>query len=405
MSWFEPAARLAACQYRGLIGCAGQSLKHGRRAMNQDTTYVAFDTSKETLAVAIAESGRRREVRFFGTIASRPEAVRKLVEKLARQHRRLAFCYEAGPTGYGLYRQIRAMGHDCQVVAPSMVPVRPGGHIKTDRRDATTLAALFRAGELTAIWVPDAAHEAMRDLSRGRQAAMEGLRRARQQLLSFLLRHGRAYPTRSHWTRAHRRWLAEQRFEHAAQQIVFEELIQAVEQAQSRRDRLEQQMVALLPSWSLRGVVAALQALRGVASLSAITLMAEIGDFRRFANPRELMAWLGLVPREHSSGATTVRGAITKAGNRRARRVLVEGAWTYRLPARVGLELLRRNRALPETIKAVAWKAQVRLCARYRRLLRAGKPTNVVTVAIARELAAFVWAIATTVMPPFEPTA
>lgn len=163
-------------------------------------------------------------------------------------------------------------------------------------------------------------------------------------------------------------------------------------------------MTALLPSWSLRGVVAALQALRGVALLSAITLMAEIGDFRRFANPRELMAWLGLVPREHSSGATTARGAITKAGNGRARRVLVEGAWTYRLPARISPELLRRNRALPEAIRAMAWKAQIRLCARYRRLLRAGKPTNVVTVAIARELAAFVWAIATTVMPPFEPT-
>lgn len=370
--------------------------------MEQDTTYVAFDTSKETLAVAIAEGGRRKEVRFFGTIASRPEAVRKLVEKLAKQHRRLVFCYEAGPTGYGLYRQLRALGYDCQVVAPSMVPVRPGGHIKTDRRDATTLAALFRAGELTGIWVPDAAHEAMRDLSRGRQAAMEGLRRARQQLLSFLLRHGRIYPTRSHWTRAHRRWLAEQRFDHAAQQIVFEELIQAVEQAQARRDRLEQQMVALLPSWSLREVVAALQALRGVALVSAVTLMAEIGDFRRFANPRELMAWLGLVPREHSSGATTMRGAITKAGNHRARRMLVEGAWTYRLPARVGVGLLRRNQALPEAIKDVAWKAQVRLCARYRRLLRAGKPTNVVTVAIARELAAFVWAIAITVMPPLE---
>jgi transposase len=161
--------------------------------VDQDTTYVAFDTSKETLAVAIAESGRRKEVRFFGTIANRPDTVRKLIEKLTKQHQRLAFCYEAGPTGYGLYRQIRAMGYDCQVVAPSMVPVRPGGHIKTDRRDATTLAALFRAGELTAIWVPDAAHEAMRDLSRGRQAAMEGLRRARQQLLSFLLRHGCVY--------------------------------------------------------------------------------------------------------------------------------------------------------------------------------------------------------------------
>jgi transposase len=286
-----------------------------------------------------------------------------------------------------------------------MVPVRPGGHIKTDRRDATTLAALFRAGELTGIWVPDDAHEAMRDLARGRQAAMEGLRRARQQLLSFLLRHGRTYPTKSHWTRGHRRWLAEQRFEHAAQQIVFEELIQAVEQAQGRRDRLAQQMMVLLPSWSLREVVASLQALRGVATLSAITLMAEIGDFRRFANPRQLMAWLGLVPREHSSGATTARGSITKAGNSRARRVLIEGAWTYRLPARVGLALLARSQALPEAVKAIAWKAQVRLCARYRRLQRAGKQTNVITVAIARELAAFVWAIATTIMPPLNPAA
>jgi transposase len=292
--------------------------------VEQDTTYVAFDTSKETIAVALAERGRRGEVRFFGTIANRPEAVRKLVDRLAERHSRLAFCYEAGPTGYGLYRQIRALGHDCQVVAPSMVPVRPGGHIKTDRRDATTLAALFRAGELMAIWVPDAAHEAMRDLVRARQTAMEGVRRARQQLLSFLLRHGRIYPTRRHWTRAHRRWLAEQRFEHPAQQIVFEELIRAIEQVIERRDRLEQQMIALLPNWSLQPVVAALQALRGVARLAAIILAAEIGDFRRFVNPRQLMAWLGLVPREHSSGASTSRGAITKAGNGRARRLLIE---------------------------------------------------------------------------------
>lgn len=367
--------------------------------MEQNTTYVAFDTSKETIAVALAEGGRRGEVRFFGTIANRPEAVRKLVDKLAGRHPRLAFCYEAGPTGYGLYRQVQALGHPCQVVAPSMVPVRPGGHIKTDRRDATTLAALFRAGELTAIWVPDAAHEAMRDLVRARQTATDGVRRARQQLLSFLLRHSRIYPTKRHWTRAHRRWLAEQRFEHPAQQIVFEELIQAIEQVMARRDRLEQQMIALLPSWSLQPVVAALQALRGVAMVAAIILAAEIGDFRRFTNPRQLMAWLGLVPREHSSGASTNRGAITKAGNGRARRLLIESAWTYRLPARIAPELLARSAALPETVKAIAWKAQVRLCARYRRLRCTGKPINVVTVAIARELAAFAWAIAITVMP------
>jgi len=244
----------------------------------------------------------------------------------------------------------------------------------------------------------------MRDLVRARHSAMEGVRRARQQLLSFLLRHGRIYPTKRHWTRAHRRWLAEQRFEHPAQQIVFEELIQAVEQVMARRDRLEQQMIALVPNWSLQPVVAALQALRGVAMVAAIILAAEIGDFRRFANPRQLMAWLGLVPREHSSGASTSRGAITKAGNGRARRLLIESAWTYRLPARIASQFLARSAALPEAVKAVAWKAQVRLCARYRRLRCSGKPTNVVTVAIARELAAFAWAIAIIVMPAPQTT-
>jgi transposase len=365
--------------------------------------YVAMDVSKERIAVAIAEGGRRGEVRFYGTIASSAEAVARLVGKLSAWHPRLCFCYEAGPTGYGLYRQIRTLGHECQVVAPSMVPVRPGGQIKTDRRDASALAVLLRAGELTPIWVPDDAHEAMRDLVRARSAAMQDVRRARQQLLSFLLRHGHIHPTRRHWTRAHRRWLAEQRFEHVAQQIVFEELIGSIEHAEQRRDRLEQQMRALVPDWSLAPVVAAIQALRGVATICAITLVAEIGDFHRFVTPRQLMAWLGLVPRERSSGATTARGAITKAGNGRARRMLVESAWTYRLPARIGRDLLDRSQALPEDIRAIAWKAQVRLCGRYRRMQRAGRPVNVITVAIARELAAFVWAIATKVA--LRPTA
>lgn len=367
--------------------------------MKKNTAFVAFDASKETIAVAVAEDGKRGEVRFYGVIANRAEAVRKLIERLAGRHGRLKFCYEAGPTGYALYRTIRSLGYSCDVVAPSMVPVRPGGHIKTDRRDATTLAALFRAGELTPVWVPDAAHEAMRDLVRARHAAVESVRRARQQLLSFLLRHGRAFETRRHWTRAHRRWLSEQRFDLPAQQIVFEELIQAVEQAVARRERLEAQMIALVPDWSLAPVVAALQAMRGLAIIGAITLVAEVGDFRRFTNPRQLTAWLGLVPSEHSSGASVKRGSITKAGNHRARRLLVESAWTYRLPARVATAVLIRSRELPEEIKAIAWKAQLRLCARYRRLQAAGKPANVITVAIAREIAAFAWAIALKVEP------
>jgi transposase len=209
---------------------------------------------------------------------------------------------------------------------------------------------------------------------------MEGLRRARQQLLSFLLRHGRVYSDGNHWTRSHRRWMAAQRFDHPARQIAFEELIQAVEEVQARRDRLARQMEELVPAWSLAPIVVAIQALRGIALLAAITLVAETGDFHRFTNPRQLMAYLGLVPSERSSGAKTARGGITKAGNTRARRVLVEGAWTYRLPA--------RNEGLPQTIRNIAWKAQVRLCARHRRLTRAGKPGNVVNVAIARELAA-----------------
>ena len=363
------------------------------------TTYVAFDNSKETLAVAIAEGGLRGEVRFWGMIANRADAVRKLVERLAAKHPELSFCYEAGPCGYGLYRQILSLGHPCRVVAPSLVPTRPGGHIKTDRRDAKMLAALFRAGELQGVWVPDADHEAVRELVRARQTAMQEVRRSRQLLLSFLLRHGRATPTRQHWTRAHRSWLARQSFDHPAEQIVFEELIQRIEVATARQDRLEDAIRRLLPAWSLAPVVSALQALRGVALLAAVTLAAEIGDFGRFASPRQLMAWLGLVPKEHSSGRKVARGNITKAGNTRARRVLVEGAWTYRLPARMGEDIARRNEGLPEAIRAAAWKAQTRLCARYRRLQHTGKPQNVIVVAIARELAAFVWSIARMAQP------
>ena len=364
--------------------------------------YVGLDVSKEKIAIGLAEAGRKGEVRYYGEIANRADAVRKFVDKLAGRHGRLCFCYEAGPTGYGLYRQLSALGYDCLVVAPSLVPTRPGLQIKTDRRDAVALAALLRAGELSSIWVPDETHEAMRDLCRAREAAVSDLRRARQHLLSFLLRHGRVFEGRSHWTRAHRNWLATQRFDHRAQQIAMEEYVRAIEQIEERRERLTRQMLALLPDWSLNPVVEAIQALRGVAQISAVTLVSEIGDFRRFSNPRQFMAWLGLVPKEHSTGASVSRGSITKAGNTRARRMLVEGAWTYRLPARVGQEILKRTEGLPEAIRATAWKAQVRLCQRYRRMQASGRPTNIVTVAIARELAAFVWAIATTV--PIPPT-
>lgn len=371
--------------------------------MERNTTFIGLDVSKETIAVAIAEGGRRGQVRFYGTISSKPEAVTKLVKTLAAKHRSMAFAYEAGPTGYGLYRQLIELGYACHVVAPSMTPARPGSQIKTDRRDAVVLASLFRAGELTSIWVPHKEHEAMRDLVRARISAVETVRRARQQLLSFLLRHGRTYNGGiKHWTKKHRRWLGDQRFDHPAQQIAFEEYNRAIEQAEDRRSRLEKQIETLLPNWSLHPVVAAIQALRGISLIAAVTIIAEVGDFRRFANPRQLMGWLGLVPRERSSGSTRSQGNITKAGNSRARRMLVESAWTYRLPARVAGDLLRRSVNLSQEARDIAWKAQVRLCARYRRMLRSGRPKNVVTVAIARELAAFVWAIGIQVPAPVQ---
>jgi transposase len=360
---------------------------------------VGLDTHKARIAVAVAEPGRSGEVRFHGEIASRPEAVRQLLERLAGKHGRLRVCYEAGPCGYGLYRQITALGHDCTVVAPSLVPRRPGERVKTNRRDALTLARLLRAGELTAVWIPDPTHEAMRDLVRARTAAMEAVRRARQQLQGFLLRHGRVFAGRKPWSPAHRRWLAGLRFAHPAQQVVLQEQLDAIAEAERRRDRLEAQIRELVPTWSLAPVVAALQAMRGVAFLSAVVLVAEIGDFRRFATPRRLMAWLGLVPSEHSSGAKVERGGITKAGNGRARRVLVEGAWSYRFPARVTGPIQARLEGVPDAVRAIAWKAQLRLCARFRRLLAAGKNANLVTTAIAREMAAFAWAIACQVQP------
>ena len=372
--------------------------------MEQNTgVFVAMDTHKETIAVAVAELGRSGEVRFWGEIPNRADTVRRLVGKLASKYGRLSVCYEAGPCGYELHRQISDLGHECVVVAPSLIPVRSGDHVKTDRRDALTLARLHRAGDLTAVWVPDAAHEAMRDLVRARTAAMEMVRRARQQLQSFLLRHNRTFTGRCPWTGAHRRWLATQRFEHPAQQIVLQELVDTVTDAETRRDRLNGQIEELAQSWTLRPLVEALQAMRGVAFLSAVVLATEIGDFRRFASPRQLMAYLGLVPSEHSSGRKVQREGITKAGNTRARRVLIEGAWSYRWPARVTNEIRARLEGLPKAVQGIAWKAQTRLCARFRRLTATGKNHNVVVTAIAREMAAFAWAIAREVEPVQAP--
>jgi len=368
--------------------------------MEQDTTFVGLDTHKTSISVALAEGGRGGEVRAFGVIENRPAPIERLVVKLAARHKALDFCYEAGPCGYDLYRQINALGHGCTVVAPSLIPKRPGDRIKTNRRDALNLARLHRAGELTAVWVPEPAHEAMRDLVRAREAAMTELRRARQQLHGFLLRHGRVYHGRSHWTKAHRVWLARLRFDHPAHYIVLQDSLHAIEAAAARLEGLEAEIARLVPDWSLAPLVEAFQALRGVGFLSAVILAAELGALSRFETPRRLMGYLGLVPSEHSSGDKQRRGALTKAGNRRVRRVLVEGAWSYRLPARISAVKQAHLAKLPEPVRAIAWKAQTRLCARYRRLVAKGKPKNLVTAAIAREMAAFLWAIARELTPP-----
>jgi transposase len=356
-------------------------------------TYIGLDVHKESIVVAVAEGGLRGEVREYGRIANTAAALDRLLRKLGVNGMTLRFCYEAGPCGYGIQRRMSAQGHECIVVAPSLIPKRAGDRVKTDRRDAASLAKLHRAGELTAVWVPDARHEAMRDLLRARLDAVHALRRARQQLSGFLLRQGRHYG-RPAWTKLHRRWLAGLKFEQAMHHLVLEDYVQTVDAAEARRDRLTVQIEAMLPDWTLAPVVAALQTMRGMALVNAATLTAELGDLSRFANPRQLMAYLGLVPSEHSSGTSIKRGGLTKAGNSAARRLLIEAAWCYRFPARVSRELLLRQESQPRPIREIAWKAQLRLCARYRRLARIGKPGNIVTAAIARELTGFIWAIA-----------
>lgn len=358
---------------------------------DDSVVFVGMDVSKSRIAVAAAEGSG--EARFWGEIEASEEAVRKLVRRLSVKYDRLSFCYEAGPTGYDLYRQIVALGHECGVVAPSLIPRKPGDRVKTNRRDALSLARLLRAGELTPIWVPDDGHEAMRDLIRLRAAAAVDLRMKRQQIGAFLLRRSRLYKLKKTWRGAHKKWLSSQAFAHLAQQIAFAEMLVGMGEIEARIKRLDQAIAEAVPSWSLAPFVEALMALRGFDQINATTVLAELGDLSRFRTPRELMAFLGLVPSEDSTGDKVKRGGLTKAGNSRARRALIEAAWCYRHPARVGPAKLRRFEAAPPAARDIAWKAQTRLAARYRALIRRGKLKSVAIAAVARELAGFVWAV------------
>lgn len=360
--------------------------------MGNFITYVGLDVHKKTISVAFADEGGS-EVRSFGVIDSNLSGLDKVVRKLVSRSAEPKFVYEAGPCGYGIYRHLKQNNIECMVAAPSKIPKMSGDRIKNDRRDAMSLARLYRAGELTAVHVPDPEDEAMRDLTRAREDAKNAERKARQHLGAFLLRHGFIYSGKSQWTLAHFRWISDIKMEHEAQQFTLQEYVDTIRSCSERVERITAKIRLLVSNWRFGPVVEALQSLKGVCLVAAATIIAEIGDLRRFKNPRDLMAFLGLIPLQDSSGKRIKLGPITKTGNSHARRMLVQAAWSYRLPARVSRRLLDRQQKLPEDIWKIAWKAQVRLCTRYQRLIARGKPSQVAITAIARELVGFIWAI------------
>jgi transposase len=359
----------------------------------KDIRYLGLDVDSEKIAVAIAESGS--EVRSLGNIANSEESLRRLVKKLGPA-KRLRACYEAGPHGYGLYWGLVKLGVDCSVIAPTLIPTKAGDRVKTNRRDAMKLARSFRSGDLTAVWVPDAEHEALRDLVRARESAKKDQLRARHRLGKFLLRHGvRAATSTKNWTNKHLAWIRTLSFEHAAQQAAFRDYLHEVEHVAGRIELLERDIdeaVACAPAL-MQALIAGLQALRGIRKVAAATVVAETGPMSRFARPKQLMGYSGMVSSENSTGNSVRRGAITKAGNAHLRRILGEAAWAYQHRPSMSTLLKRRQEGLSEQVKEIAWKAQHRLCSRYRRLTAKGKPRQMVATAVARELLGFVWAI------------
>ncbi|NMM03211.1 IS110 family transposase [Paraburkholderia sp. RP-4-7] len=360
--------------------------------MEDDSTlYVGLDVHKDSITVAYSIG--MSDVELLGKIGTTQIEIDRLCKRLQSKARRVRVVYEAGPCGYGLYRRLIAKGFDCMVCAPSLIPQKPGDRVKTDRRDAIKLVRSLRAGDLSAVHVPTVEDEAFRDLARAWSSARDDLKQARQRLKSFLLSHGVQYSGRANWGPAHRRWLSTLSFSSAWQQLAFNEHRRTIEDRLAQCERLEVALREAVTSWRFYPVVLALQAMRGIQFVSAVGLVSEVGDLSRFEHPRQLMAWLGVTPSEHSSGDKRRQGSITKTGNSYARKLLVESAWSYRHPARVSIDIQRRHEGIPKQIIDRAWDAQLRLCRRYRKLVARGKSPQVAIIALARELAGFIWDI------------